>query len=94
MKITVEQVEYVARLSRLKLSGEEKLRLTGQLDSILRYMEKLNELDTTGVAPTFQVVPQVNVLREDAVKRPFLREEIMGNAPSSEEGYYKVPRVI
>jgi len=94
MKITVEQVEYVARLSRLKLSEEEKLRFTDQLDSILRYMEKLNELDTTGVVPTFQVIPEVNVLREDLVQKPFSREEIMGNAPSSEEGYYKVPRVI
>ncbi|RLA80101.1 MAG: Asp-tRNA(Asn)/Glu-tRNA(Gln) amidotransferase subunit GatB [Deltaproteobacteria bacterium] len=94
MKITVQEVEYVARLARLRLSDEEKEVFTGQLNTILEYMDKLNELDTSGVEPTFYVVPHHNAFREDEVRAPMDREEIMANAPSRKGDFFRVPRII
>jgi len=94
MKITIEQVEYVAKLARLKLTEEEKELFTQQLNKVLEYMEKLNELDTSGIEPTFHVVPHKNAFREDKVTNPNQREELLKNAPKSKEGFFKVPRVI
>jgi len=65
MKITREQVEHVARLARLELTGEEKDLFTGQLDAILAYVDKLNELDTESIVPTAHAVPMENAFRED-----------------------------
>ncbi|RLA85507.1 MAG: Asp-tRNA(Asn)/Glu-tRNA(Gln) amidotransferase GatCAB subunit C [Deltaproteobacteria bacterium] len=94
MKISIQQVEYVARLARLRLSPQEKELFTGQLNAILQYMDKLNELDTSGVEPTFHVVSHVNAMREDHCKGSTPRDEVLKNAPSSQEGFFKVPRVI
>ena len=94
MKITEREVEYVARLARLKLSEEERELFTGQLNAILEYMEKLNELDTEGVEPTYHVVHHTNAFREDEVGKSSPREEIMENAPQREGEFFKVPRVI
>ena len=65
MKITIKEVEHVARLARLELTEEEKEQMRAQLDSILSYIEKLNELDTSAVDPTSHVLPMKNVFRED-----------------------------
>lgn len=94
MKITADQVRYVAHLSRLKLSPEEEALFTKHLNAILDYMDKLNELDTSGVEPTFHVVPHVNAFREDRPQRGAEREEILSNAPRSRDGFFLVPRVI
>ena len=94
MKITLQEVEHVARLARLALSEEEKEQMRSQLDRILAYMEKLNQLDTTGVEPTSHVIPMTNVFREDAVVPSLPREEALGNAPDPREGFFRVPRII
>ncbi len=94
MPITREQVEYVAHLSRLKLSEEEKDRFARQLDAILQAVEKLNELDTDGVEPLVHVAPRRNVFREDAAGESLPREEALRNAPEQSEGCFKVPRII
>lgn len=94
MKITISEVEYVARLARLKLSEEEKEIFTHQLNTILDYMDKLNELDTSGVEPTYHVVGHTNAFREDRVQQPMSREEVMANAPSRRGGFFRVPRII
>ena len=94
MKITLREVEHVARLARLALSGEEKEQMRTQLDRILGYIEKLNQLDTTGVEPTSHVIPMTNVFREDAVVPSLPREEALGNAPDPREGFFRVPRII
>lgn len=94
MKITKKDVEYVAKLARLALTEEEKDKFCNQLNQILLYMEKLNELDTKDVPPTSHVLPLKNVWREDEVK-PFSQvKEIVENAPEREGNYFKVKKII
>jgi aspartyl-tRNA(Asn)/glutamyl-tRNA(Gln) amidotransferase subunit C len=94
MKITIEEVEHVARLARLEINAEEKRSLTEQMNEILLYMEKLNELDTTGVNPTSHVVDLRNAFRVDLVKESFPRDQILDNAPEDNEAEFIVPRII
>ncbi|AJF05605.1 Asp-tRNA(Asn)/Glu-tRNA(Gln) amidotransferase subunit GatC [Geoalkalibacter subterraneus] len=94
MKISREEVEHVARLARLALPEDEIDRLTGEMDAILGYVEKLNELDTEGIVPTAHVVPVENALREDEVKPSLGAEKALANAPQSANGCFRVPRVI
>ncbi|MFD1397278.1 Asp-tRNA(Asn)/Glu-tRNA(Gln) amidotransferase subunit GatC [Kroppenstedtia eburnea] len=94
MAISKEQVEHVAQLARLSLTEEEARLYTGQLNDILQFAEKLNELDTEGVEPTSHVLPMANVLREDE-KRPSLdREQALQNAPDQKDGMFRVPDVF
>ena len=89
MAISKEQVEHVARLARLSLTDEEVRLYTGQLNDILQFAEKLNELDTEGVEPTSHVLPMANVLRADE-KRPSLnREQALLNAPDQKDGMFR-----
>ncbi len=94
MKITKETIEHVANLARLNLTEEEKQRLTHEMADIIAYVDKLNELDTSDVQPTAHVIPIKNVFREDEVKKSFDREKILANAPSEENGCFKVPKVV
>ena len=94
MKITTKEVEYVAKLARLKLTEQEKELFTQQLDSILDYMGKLNELDTEKVPPTSHVLPLKNVMREDEVKDPHLQKEMLANAPERDDNFFSVPKII
>ena len=94
MKITVKDVQYVANLARLELTDEELGNLTKQLDGILTYMNKLNELDTEGIEPLSHVLPLKNVYREDKVTSSLPVEEVLKNAPCREGGFFKVPKVI
>ena len=94
MKITKSEVEHVARLARLELTEEEKARMLAQLDSILRYMEKLNELDTRDVEPTSHVLPIVNVMREDELRPCLSQEEALANAPDRYDVFFRVPKII
>ncbi len=94
MKISKNQVEYVARLANLELSEEEKEMFTHQLDNILSYMDKLNQLDTEDIEPTSHVLPRKNIFREDNVKPSLPLEEALANAPDTKDGFFRVPRVI
>ncbi len=94
MKITTEQVEYVAKLARLNLTEIEKTKLTKDMESIINFADKLNELDTTGVEPTALVIPIQNVFREDIVHTSYDRDKILANAPSKENGCFKVPKIV
>jgi aspartyl-tRNA(Asn)/glutamyl-tRNA(Gln) amidotransferase subunit C len=94
MKITKEEVEHVAVLARLKFNEEEKERFTLQLNAILEYMEKLGELNTAQVEPTYHAVAQSNVFREDAVQPALPREVTLANAPDAEGGLFRVPKII
>jgi aspartyl-tRNA(Asn)/glutamyl-tRNA(Gln) amidotransferase subunit C len=93
-KITKKEVEHVARLARLGLSEEEKEVFTKQLNSILTYMEKLNELDTADVEPTSHVLPIQNVFKEDEIKESLPKEKAIANAPDRTEEFYRVPKII
>ena len=93
-RITLEDVEYVAKLARLELSPEEAAQLTEQLDRILDYIAKLNELDTSNVEPTSHALPIRNVTRTDSAEVRMSREDALTLAPEERDGYYEVPRVI
>ncbi len=92
--ISREDVLKVAKLSRLKLSEEEISLYTEQLEKILEYMEKLKEVDTRGISPTFYPLPLENVWREDREIPPLPRDKVLQNAPRRKENYFKVPRII
>jgi aspartyl-tRNA(Asn)/glutamyl-tRNA(Gln) amidotransferase subunit C len=94
MGITMQDVEHVAGLARLELTPEEKEKFTGQLNAILKYMDKLNELNTDGVEPTSHVLPLVNVMREDEPRPSWPIEQVLKNAPDEEDGQFKVPAVL
>lgn len=91
--ITVQDVEHVAKLARLELTEEEKLKFTNQLGDVLKYVDQMNEVDTTGVEPMAHAIDFVNVMRDDAVKYEIEKEELMSNAPSEEDGFFKVPKI-
>ena len=94
MKISRSQVENVARLARLALPEDEIEALTGQMDAILTYVDKLNELDVDGIVPTAHAVPVENALREDVVCPSIGIEKALQNAPDASGGCFRVPRVI
>jgi aspartyl-tRNA(Asn)/glutamyl-tRNA(Gln) amidotransferase subunit C len=92
--ITREQVEHVAHLSRLALSEEELDRFASQLDAILHYVEKLDELDTREVEPMVHGIEGFQPVRGDGVGESLPRDESLRNAPDQSRGYFKVPRII
>ena len=94
MKITMKEVEHVARLARLELTDEEKERMRAQLDSILTYIDKLNELDTSAVEPTSHVLPMMNIFRDDEVRPSLSQEEALANAPDRQDLFFRVPRIL
>lgn len=97
MKITLEQVRYVAGLANLQLSEEEIVRMAHDLDEILTHMDKLNQVDTSTVEPMAQVLfdaEETATLRPDAEKPTLPNEEALACAPLAGSGYFKVPKVI
>lgn len=93
MALTREQVEHVARLARLGLTEEEKEAFTVQLSRILDHVNRLEELDTRNVPPTYHAVALQNVLREDEPHQSLNREKVLSQAPEAEAGYFKVPKI-
>lgn len=93
-RITQEQVKHVAHLARLSVSDEEAEKFTEQLDNMIGFAEKLNELDTDGVEPTTHVLDIHNVLREDIKKPSLTQEDALKNAADKEDGQVKVPSVL
>ncbi len=93
-KITEEMVEHVALLSRLKFSPQEIKEFTYQLNRILEYVDKLNELDTNNIEPTSHSLKMSNVFRPDEIEPPLTSEEALKNAPEQENNCFKVPKVI
>lgn len=94
MGVTLQDVEHIAKLARLELTDEEKETFTEQMNALLRYAEKLNELQTDDVEPTTHVLPVVNVMREDQIRPSWPLEEVLKNAPEQEEGQFLVPPVL
>lgn len=85
MPLTRAQVQHIAELARLNLSGEEIDRMTVQLSAILDYAARLQELDTEAIPPTASVVPLQNVMRDDIVTPSLPREDVLRNAPDKDE---------
>lgn len=92
--ISDETIEYVGILAKLELSDEEKEQAKKDMGSMLDYIDKLGELDTTGVEPMSHVFPVHNVFREDAVTNTDDRENILKNAPEEKDGMFVVPRTF
>ena len=94
MKLTRETVEHVAGLAKIALSDREKEMLARQLGDVLGYMERLNEVDTTGAVPMLHVVDLENVTRPDDPRPALPGRGVFENAPESRAGLFLVPRVI
>lgn len=97
MKITEQEVRYVAALANLELSDAEAARLRADLDGILEHMDRLNEIETSGVEPMAQVLFDADpaaTLREDVPVPPIGNQAALANAPEPGAGYFKVPQVI
>ena len=94
MKITREEVEHVAKLARLELRPEEVEKITAQLDTILNYAAKLDELDTGGVAVTTHTQNISNAFREDEVRESLDRQKVLANGPRQNDEAFVVPRII
>jgi len=94
MAISREQVEHVAHLARLGLSDEEIDRLQHQLSQILGHMQAIDQLDTSAIPPTAQVIEVTSVMRDDETRQSAPAEEILQNAPRREGAFFKVPPVL
>lgn len=91
--ITIKDVEHVAKLARLELSEEEKEKFTHQLGDVLKYVDMMNEVDTTNVEPMNHPIDFTNVTREDEPIYENTREELMANGPDVEGEFFKVPKI-
>jgi aspartyl-tRNA(Asn)/glutamyl-tRNA(Gln) amidotransferase subunit C len=87
-------VKYVAHLARLQLSPEEEQKIGAQLGDVLGYIEKLKEVDVSGVEPTAHAFPLVNVTRPDEVRPSMSHEEALRNAPAHANGLFIVPKIL
>jgi aspartyl-tRNA(Asn)/glutamyl-tRNA(Gln) amidotransferase subunit C len=94
LKITKNEVEKVAHLARLDFSEEEKVKFTSQLNDILMYIEKLNQVDTTGIEPVSHAIALQNAFRDDVVKDSLSHALSLSNAPEARGPFFRVPKVI
>ena len=94
MRITTEQVRYVAALSKLKLNEKEQQRMIEDMASIIAFADQLNELETGEIKPTAQTLGLFNVFREDESAPLYEREVMLANAPEKDDGCYLVPKLI
>ena len=94
MKITKDEVLYVADLARLDLDEASIDKFAGQIGNILDYVDKLNEIDTKGIRPTSHAISLTNAFREDEPKEHLDREKALANAPEKEDGNFIVPKVV
>jgi aspartyl-tRNA(Asn)/glutamyl-tRNA(Gln) amidotransferase subunit C len=94
MKITKDEVLYVADLARLDLDEASIDKFAGQIGTILDYVDKLNEVDTEGIRPTSHAISLTNAFREDDQKEHLERDQALANAPQREEGAFVVPKII
>ena len=94
MSVHEFDVKYVAHLARLELTGEEERQFGAQLGQILGYIEKLNQLDVSGIEPTAHAVPQVNVTRPDEIRPSLPSVEALRNAPAQANQLFMAPKIV
>jgi aspartyl-tRNA(Asn)/glutamyl-tRNA(Gln) amidotransferase subunit C len=92
--LSIDQVRHVAKLARLAIPEQRLHQLTGQLESILAYVQKITNVDVQGIEPMAHALPLHNVLREDAVEPALSIEKVLQNAPDTDGNFFKVPKVI
>ena len=93
-KISMAELEHIAKLARINLSESEKTTFLPQLESVLNYLDILNQVNTDNIEPTFRVNEQKNILREDIIKDSFSQTEALSSAPKTQDGYFVVPGTI
>lgn len=93
-KITLSELDNIAKLSRINLTDQEKTTFLPQLESVLEYLDVLNQVNTDNVEPTFRVNDQKNVLRGDEPAESFSQETALSSAPKTQDGYFVVPGTI
>jgi aspartyl-tRNA(Asn)/glutamyl-tRNA(Gln) amidotransferase subunit C len=93
-KISIDDVHHVAKLARLALDEPKIRKFAGQLEHILEYVDKIGQLDTTGVEPMAHALPLQNVLREDVVEPSLPIDLVLQNAPETDGPFFKVPKII
>ena len=94
MALTIEEVQHVAHLARLRLSAGELAKLQHDLSNILGYIDMLKEVDVEGVAPTAQVTDLANVMRDDEVRPSLPRDAVLANAPDQRDGMFRVKDIF
>lgn len=94
MKIDNETVDKIAHLARLEFENEAKEQIIKDMNNMLSFIEKLNELDTSNIEPLIYMSDEVNILREDEVKQEITQDDALKNAPKHDSDYFKVPKVI
>jgi aspartyl-tRNA(Asn)/glutamyl-tRNA(Gln) amidotransferase subunit C len=94
MRVTLEDVEKIARLARLELTEEEKVQYRLQMDEMLDYVEQLKTLNTEGIEPTYFLAAAESRLREDEKTGSLPREEALRNAPARTGGFFRVPKIL
>lgn len=94
MQITPDLIKYLESLARITLSEDEEKKVGSELQDILTYIDMLNELDTDGVEAMSHCFPVTNVMREDVVGESMTSDEIVANAPESQDGYFVVPKTV
>lgn len=94
MQITDEMIDKLAKLAKLNFNEDEKSVIKNDLEKMIGFVEKLNELDLSGVEPLMHMSQSVNVLRDDVVEGSISREKALQNAPQTDGQYFMVPKVI
>jgi aspartyl-tRNA(Asn)/glutamyl-tRNA(Gln) amidotransferase subunit C len=94
MKVDIKTVDEVAHLARLEFDAEAKKEIVVDMNRMLAFVEKLNELDTKGIEPLIYMTDESNVLREDVVKETITQKEALQNAPKKDSDYFKISKVI
>ena len=94
MAVTTQDVQKIARLARIAMSEDDAAALAPELNKILGFVEQLEEVDTSSVAPMAAVIPNTLRLRDDAVTDGDVREKVLANAPARQDGFFGVPKVI
>ncbi|GAB5417309.1 MAG: Asp-tRNA(Asn)/Glu-tRNA(Gln) amidotransferase subunit GatC [Crocinitomicaceae bacterium] len=94
MKITEEIVDHVAHLSRLEFEGESKKAIMQDMERIVNFMEKLQEVDTDNVEPLIFMTKEINHLREDEAKDTLTQDQALKNAPKADSDYFRIPKVL
>ncbi len=94
MAVTTQDVQKIARLARIAMSEEDAAALAPELNKILGFVEQLEEVDTSSVAPMAAVIPNTTRMRDDVVTDGDVREKVLANAPARQDGFFGVPKVI
>ena len=94
MKITDEVVDHISHLARLEFEGDKKVAIKEDMERILSFIEKLQELDTENVEPLIFMSDEVNVLREDVAVDSLTQEQALSNAPKKDSDYFRIPKVL